>query len=97
LTFDRQYCPSIVIRCPVNQPWSADIVGLPFDGKGSVLEDQPYRVLLKDLGKISTMNANLGLALGAVIQSIGEILVKCKIANVKELNENNIKQILGGE
>jgi hypothetical protein len=90
---DKQFCTKLEITAHPNKPWSAKFVGMPYDGD-LTLGTQPFMVELQDLKELAALDAELAQAMGGVLAVIGKYLVKCKIANKRIVNKDNIEEIL---
>ena len=90
---DKQFCTKLEITAHPGKPWSAKFVGLPYDGD-LTLGTQLFIVELQDLKELAALDAELAQAMGGVLAVIGKYLVKCKIANKRTVNKDNIAEIL---
>ena len=92
-TFDQQFCISLLIQSLPNAPWTAEFIGVPYDGKEIIIDEQTG-VRLEDLKALAAVDTELAQAMGAVIATVGKYLYVCKAKGIKVVGPKNIEEVL---
>ena len=92
--YDKQFCTRLEIIADPSLPWSAKILGFPFDGTG-IERSEPLPIELRDLKVLAAKDPELAQAMGMVLAVIGKYLVKCKIKNKRIVTVDNVEEVLG--